>query len=76
MGSYTLAVVLGAIFPDKKQAFLDRAGEIAQSRVNAGVHNPNDIKEGETLGKATGDAILASPTFQKDLAEVQVELGR
>ena len=30
--SFALAVVLGAIFPDKKQAFLDRAEEIAQSR--------------------------------------------
>jgi acid phosphatase (class A) len=76
MGSYTLAKVLGAIFPDKKQAFLDRAAQVAQSRVNAGVHYPSDIAEGEVLGKATGDAILASPAFQSDLAEVQAELKK
>jgi acid phosphatase (class A) len=76
MGSFTLAVVLGAVFPDKKQAFLDRAAQIAQSRVDAGVHNPSDIKEGETLGRATGAAILASPAFQADLTEVKTELAR
>jgi hypothetical protein len=74
MASFTLAVVLGAIFPDKQQAFLDRAGQIAQSRVNAGVHYPSDIKEGEVLGKATAAAILASPAFQADLAGVKAEL--
>jgi acid phosphatase (class A) len=76
MGSFTLATVLGAIFPDKQQAFLDRAAQIAQSRVNAGVHDPSDIKEGETLGKATGAAILASPKFQADLAQVKLELAK
>jgi len=76
MGSFTLAVVLGAVFPEKAQAFLDRAAQIAQSRVDAGVHNPSDIKEGEILGKATGAAILASPAFQQDLAEVKSELAK
>jgi acid phosphatase (class A) len=76
MGSFTLATVLGAIFPDKQQALLDRAAQIAQSRVNAGVHNPSDIKEGEVLGKATGAAILASPAFQQDLAAVKQEFGK
>ena len=76
MGSFTLAVVLGAVFPDKQQAFLDRAAQIAQSRVSAGVHNPSDIKEGEVVGKATGAAILASPAFQADLAEVKAELAK
>ncbi len=76
MGSFTLAIVLGAVFPDKAQAFLDRASQIAQSRVNAGVHNPTDIKEGEILGKATGAAILASPAFQQDLVEIKSELAQ
>jgi acid phosphatase (class A) len=76
MVSFTLAVVLGAIFPDKQQAFLDRAAQIAQSRVDAGVHYPSDIKEGEVLGKATGGAILASTAFQTELAEVKSELKK
>lgn len=76
MGSFTLAVVLGAIFPDKKQAFLDRAAQIAQSRVDAGVHNPSDIAEGEVLGKATGAEIVASAAFQADLAQVEADLPK
>jgi acid phosphatase (class A) len=76
MGSYTLAVVLGAIFPHKKQAFLDRAAQIAESRVNAGVHYPSDIAEGKVLGNATGAAILATSAFQTDLAAVEAELRK
>ena len=76
MGSYTLAVVLGAVFPDKQQAFLDRAGQIAQSRVDAGVHYPSDIREGEVLGKATAAAILANSSFQGDLAGVKEEVKK
>jgi acid phosphatase (class A) len=76
MASYTLAVVLGSVFPDKAQALLERAGQIAHSRVDAGVHYPSDIAEGEVLGKATGAAILATNDFQKDLAEVRAELKK
>ena len=76
MGSFTLAVVLGAIFPDKQQAFLDRAAQIAQSRVDAGVHYPSDIKEGEVLGKATGAALLENNAFQGDLTAVKEELKK
>ncbi len=76
MGSFTMAIILGAIFPEKKQAFLDRAAQIAQSRVDAGVHYPSDIKEGEVLGKETGAEILKSPAFQADLAAVQAELKK
>ena len=74
MASFTLATVLGAVFPAKQQAFLDRAAHIAQSRVDAGVHYPSDIQEGEVLGKATAAAIIASPAFQADLAVVKTEL--
>ena len=74
MGSFALATVLGAVFPDKKQAFFDRAAQISQSRVNAGVHYPSDIKEGGILGRATGNAILNTTAFQSDLAGVHAEL--
>jgi acid phosphatase (class A) len=75
-GSYTQAVILGEIFPDKKQAFLDRAAQIAQSRVDAGVHNPSDIAEGEKLGKATAEVLLANADFQKELAAAKAEVSK
>jgi acid phosphatase (class A) len=74
MASFTLATVLGAIFPAKKDDFLTRAQQIAQSRVDAGVHYPSDIAEGEVAGKANGAVILAAPAFQADLAAVRAEL--
>lgn len=76
MGSYTLAVVLGAIFPDKKQAFLDRAAQISESRVDAGVHYFSDIVEGGKLGMATGNDIVASLKFQDDLRHLQTSLRK
>lgn len=76
MGSFTLAVVLSEVFPDKKPAFLNRAAQIAQSRVDAGVHYPSDIKEGEVLGKATAAALLANSSFQSDLAAVKEEVKK
>jgi acid phosphatase (class A) len=74
--AFTLATVLGGVFPDKAQALLDIAAAVAQSRVNAGVHYPSDIAEGEVLGKATGAAILANSSFQADLGRVQLELKK
>ena len=74
MASFTLAMVLADLFPEQTKALLDRAGQIAQSRVEAGVHYPSDIKEGEVLGKATAAAILSQPAFQVNLAEVRAEL--
>jgi len=75
MASFTLAVALGEVLPDKKQAFLARAQAIAQSRVDAGVHYPSDIKAGEVLGRATGAAIIANATFQKELVAAKEELA-
>ena len=50
--SYAFATILGQSFSRiQAQAFLDRAHAIAQSRVDAGVHYPSDIREGEIVGK-------------------------
>jgi hypothetical protein len=63
------------MLPDQNSmCWLKQPSQIAQSRVNAGVHNPSEINEGEILGKATGAAIVASPAFQADLAQVRSEV--
>jgi acid phosphatase (class A) len=72
--AYTLAVVLGAIFPDKKDALLQQAAEIAENRVIGGVHYPSDIAAGKNLGHAIAQAILANPDFQKRLAAVKAQM--
>ena len=71
--AYTLAVLLGTIFPDKKDALLQQAAEIAQNRVIGGVHYPSDIAAGKNLGQAIALAILANPDFQKRLAAAKAQ---
>jgi acid phosphatase (class A) len=71
--AYTLAVLLGEIFPDRKDALLQRAAEIAENRVIGGVHYPSDIAAGKQLGYATARAILANPDFQKKLAAAKAQ---
>jgi len=71
--SYVEATVLGEIFPDKAAALQERAGQIAESRVVAGVHYPSDIDEGKVLAKAITDALQAKPDFQAAVAAAKAE---
>ena len=74
--SFILTTVLGIFFPEKQQALLDRAAQVAQSRVDAGVHYPAGIKQGKMRGKSTATAIIATPEFQADKPEGFTELRR
>lgn len=73
--SYAFATILGQIYPDQAQAFLDRAHQIAQSRVDAGVHYPTDINEGEVLGKEIAKELLEKPEFKKKLQAAETEIA-
>lgn len=76
LGSYTNAIILGQLFPDKAQALLDKAHLIAQSRVDAGVHYPTDIGEGKAVGEEVAKELLAKPDFQAELAAAKAELAK
>jgi acid phosphatase (class A) len=71
--AFTLAALLGEIFPDKKEALLEQAAEIAENRVIGGVHYPSDIAAGKQLGLAIAQTLLANPDFQKKLAAVKAQ---
>ena len=73
--SFAFAVVLGEVFPDKAGAFLSRARQIAQSRVDAGVHYTTDIKEGEVVGKEIARELLSKPEFRKELDAAKAEVA-
>ena len=73
--SFGFAVILGALFPDKADAFLARAHQIAQSRVDAGVHYTTDIKEGEVVGKEIAKELFAKPEFVAELNAAKAELA-
>jgi acid phosphatase (class A) len=73
--SFAFAVVLGRMFPDQAQAFLARAHQIAQSRVDAGVHYETDIKEGEVVGREIAKEMLANPEFEQELHAARAEVA-
>jgi len=73
--SYAFAIILGRIYPDQEQAFLDHARRISQSRVDGGVHYPTDIKEGEVLGREIAKELLAKSEFQKRLQAAEAEIA-
>jgi acid phosphatase (class A) len=62
------ARVLGQVFPDKRDALLRRARQVADSRVVAGVHYASDTEAGLALGDLLYTQIAAKNGFQKDLA--------
>jgi acid phosphatase (class A) len=74
MHAFVYAIVLGEIFPDKAQAFLERAQQIAQSRVDAGVHYTTDIKEGEAVGREIASDLNANPEFRQELDAAKAEV--
>lgn len=46
------ARLLSDIYPERTQAFMDRADEVAMNRIIGGVHHPSDIVAGKKLGDA------------------------
>jgi acid phosphatase (class A) len=62
------ARILGQLFPDKSDALLRRARQVADSRVVAGVHYASDTEAGLALGDLLYTEIAAKNAFQKDLS--------
>ena len=62
------ARILGQLFPDKSEALLRRARQVADSRVVAGVHYAGDTEAGLALGDLLYTEIAAKNAFQKDLS--------
>ena len=66
------ARLLGEVFPEKSDELMDLANRIGHGRVVAGVHYPMDVAEGQKLGHAYADAIIASPVFQEAVSQTRV----
>ena len=67
------ALVLAEVFPEKREAILAVGREIGWDRVLIGKHFPTDVQAGRVLGQAVFRELLASPAFQRDLAEAKAE---
>lgn len=73
-GHATLARVyarlLSKIYPERAEAFMNRANEAAKFRVIGGVHHPSDIEAGKKLGDRVASRILKSKEFAKMMEEL------
>lgn len=70
-----IAEVLGLLYPENIQALRQRADDIAQDRVLAGVHYPVDIRGGKTLALLITGALLENQNFQTDLTAAREEIA-
>lgn len=71
------ATLLGHLYPDDAQMFMDMADEAGRSRVLAGVQFPSDVAAGMELGRKVGDLAIER-SRQDDLTAVwdgQVPVG-
>lgn len=69
------AGVLAAAEPDRAEPLRQIGHQIAVSRVVCAMHYPADAAEGEAVGRATFDAIAATPAFQTDLLVARAEIA-
>jgi acid phosphatase (class A) len=68
-------LILAEIFPEQRDAILEKGRLIGWTRVEVGVHSPEDIYAGRVLGQAMAQALLRDPAFQRDLAAVKAEVA-
>jgi len=69
------ALILAEIFPEQRDAILEKGRLVGWTRVEVGVHTPEDIFAGRVLGQAIAQALLRDPAFQQDLAAVKAEVA-
>jgi acid phosphatase (class A) len=69
------ALILAEVFPERRDAILQKGREIGWVRVEAGVHTPLDIYAGRVLGQAMARAFLHNTAFLQDLAAVNAEVS-
>jgi acid phosphatase (class A) len=68
------SLLLAELFPEQKDGILAIGRNMGWDRVLIGKHFPTDIYAGRVLGRAIVRELLASPAFQRDLAEAKSEV--
>jgi acid phosphatase (class A) len=67
------SLMMAEIFPEKRDAILAIGRDIGWDRVLIGKHFPTDVQAGRVLGQAIFRELMASPAFQRDLADAKAE---
>jgi len=68
------ALLLAELFPQRREGILAIGRQLGWDRVLIGKHFPADIHAARALGQAIVRELLASPAFQRDLAEARAEV--
>lgn len=68
------SLLLAELFPQRREGILAIGRQIGWDRVLIGKHFPADIHAARVLGQAIVRELLASPAFQRDLAEARAEV--
>jgi len=69
------AFLLAELFPEKREALLEKGRESGWLRVEGGVHYPEDVFAGRVFGQALAQSFLRNPAFQHEFAAVKAELA-
>lgn len=69
-----VAILLGEMVPEKREALLLRGRQYGESRIINGVHFPTDIEAGRVQGTVIVALMMQNAQFRADLAEAKAEL--
>lgn len=73
-GSLMDAHIIGLLIPEKRDALLKLARNIAKRRVLVGMHYPHDLVGGEQLSRLVVGGLMQNKEFQKDFERAKQEL--
>jgi acid phosphatase (class A) len=73
--AYVWTGILADIFPEKREALLERARLVGWSRVYGGVHFPSDVIPGKMLGEALVSDFLKTPGVRAAIATAKAEVA-
>ena len=74
--SWTAALALEQIAPDRAAELMARARSYGESRIVCGVHYQSDVQAGRATASLLFSALQDNPTFRADLVRARAELAR
>jgi acid phosphatase (class A) len=72
--SYTVAIILANMLPEKAVAIFARARVYAHNRVVGGVHYPSDVEAGRISASVIDNVLFHDAVFMADYAKARVEV--
>ena len=69
--AFVTAEAYALLYPERSEAFYERARSIGNDRILGGVHHPLDVIAGRILGAEIFKALLLSKQFRQDLERLK-----